>query len=215
VLEQHEEYFKLRSVRITRSANGMPVVPLAVRDRQQTTQLIKQADIVLLQFLFGDEFDLKSKRVNYAYYAPRTMHQSSLSPSTYAIMGVEVGDMREAWRNFRRTAFMDLEDRQDSVAKGIHAAALGGTWMAVVNGFAGMRLGMSGALSFAPRLPRRWRRIRFRVSWRGARLQLTCTAHQVLVEHLGGGRGRARFRVWDTEVAIRAGERRRVASPTA
>ncbi len=227
VLEQHEGYFKLRPARLRFDENDMPVLPRPPREKsgstrkglgttQETlasTQLIKQADIVLLQYLFPDDFDLRSKRVNYAYYAPRTTHLSSLSPSTYAIMGVEVGDMREARRNFRRTAFMDLDNHQGSAAKGIHAAALGGTWMAVVNGFGGMRPAGDGTLSFAPRLPEQWRRLRFRIHWRGARLELTCTARQVLVEHLGGGRGDACVTVWGKEVTLRPGERRSVRRP--
>ena len=207
VLEQHEGYFKLRPVRLKLDENDMPIVSRALWERQGGTQLLKQADIVLLQFLFPEEYDRASKRVNYAYFLPRTMHLSSLSPSTYAIMGVEVGDMREAWRNFRRTAFMDLHDHQGSAAKGIHAGALGGTWMSVVNGFAGMRLGRDGALRFAPRLPQRWRRLRFQVLWRGARLRLTCTVRRVVVEHLGGGRGRVRLEVLGARLVLRPGER--------
>lgn len=214
VLEQHEGYFKLRRVRLKLDENDMPIVSRSLWKRQGGTQLLKQADIVLLQFLFPDEFDLRSKRANYAYYSPRTMHLSSLSPSTYAIMGVEVGEMCEAWRNFERTAFMDLRDHQGTAAKGIHAAALGGTWMAVVNGFGGMRLGNDGTLSFWPRLPQRWRRLRFRVQWRGARLRLTCAGRRVVVEHLGGGRGRARLKVWGESIVLRPGERRAVARPS-
>jgi kojibiose phosphorylase len=209
VLEQHEGYFDLQPVRLKLDENDMPIVPPALRERQGTTQLIKQADVVLLQFLFGDEHDARSKRVNYAYYAPRTTHQSSLSPSTYAVMGAEVGDMAEAWRNFRRTAFMDLCDHQRSVANGIHAASLGGTWMAVVNGFGGMRLRSDGALSFAPRLPEQWRRLRFRVHWHGAQLEVTCRPDRVLVEHLGVRR-RVRCPVWGKEVALAPGERHTV-----
>jgi kojibiose phosphorylase len=108
VLEQHDGYFDLKPVRLKLNDKDMPIVSRELLERQGATQLLKQADVVLLQFLFSDEFDARSKRTNYAYYAPRTSHLSSLSPSTYAVMGAEVGDTAEAWRNFRRTAFMDL-----------------------------------------------------------------------------------------------------------
>jgi len=224
VLEQFEGYFKLPMPRLRFDENDMPVLPKrwpgkrgkmrkglgSTQQKVGNTQLLKQADVVLLQYLFPDEFGLESKRANYAYYSPRTTHLSSLSPSTYAIMGAEAGDMREAWRNFRRTAFMDLDDHQGSVAKGIHAAALGGTWMAVVNGFGGMRLASDGTLRFAPRLPEPWRRLKFRVHWRGARLEITCTKDRTLVEHLGGGRNRVRLSVWGKDVVLKPGERRSV-----
>jgi len=213
VLEQHDGYFKLRKVRFAYDENDMPIVTSKLWRTEGGTQILKQADIVLLQFILADEFDLKSKRANYAYYAPRTTHRSSLSPSTYAIMGAEVGDMREAWRNFLRGAFMDLNDHQNAAHQGIHTAALGGTWMSVVNGFGGMRLGGDGTLRFAPRLPEQWRRLRFRVQYRRAQLRLTCTGRQVLVEHLGGGRGRVRVTVYGQEVVLRPGEQRRVRVP--
>ncbi|MEO1250603.1 MAG: glycosyl hydrolase family 65 protein, partial [Pseudomonadota bacterium] len=51
---------------------------------------------------------------------------------------------------FRYTALMDLADVGGNVKDGVHVASLGGTWMAVVYGLAGMR-DYDGALSFDPR----------------------------------------------------------------
>ena len=45
-------------------------------------QVINQADVILLQFLLGDQFSLEEKKANYDYYEPKTTHDSSLSPST-------------------------------------------------------------------------------------------------------------------------------------
>ena len=36
-------------------------------------QLIKQADVILLMFLLGDQFTLEEKKSNYDFYEPRTI----------------------------------------------------------------------------------------------------------------------------------------------
>ena len=48
-------------------------------------------------------------------------------------------------------------------------AAMGGTWMSLVYGFGGMR-DHAGALSFRPRLPAQWERLRFPLTVREQRL---------------------------------------------
>jgi alpha,alpha-trehalose phosphorylase len=48
---------------------------------------------------------------------------------------------------------------------------MGGTWLALVAGFGGMR-DHDGRLSFAPRLPSRLDRLEFSVRWRGQRLRV-------------------------------------------
>lgn len=175
VYEEFEGYFALQDRVISAfDEHGMPVLPAEVEGRLGETQLIKQADVVLLHYLLGDVFDQRAKWVNFEYYEPRTTHRSSLSPSIYAIMGVEVGDHEKAYAHFMRTARMDLDDHQGNTDQGIHAAAMGGTWQAVVNGFVGMRI-WEGVLSFDPWLPEGWEQIAFTIQWRGDRLHLVVT----------------------------------------
>jgi alpha,alpha-trehalose phosphorylase len=66
---------------------------------------------------------------------------------------------------------MDLGDVGGNVRDGAHIASMGGTWMALVYGFAGMR-DYDGRLSFHPRLPARWYRLRFPLTVRGQRLEV-------------------------------------------
>src|SRR5699024_6227669 len=49
------------------------------------TQIIKQADVVLLCYLLQDRFDLDVIKRNFEYYEPRCDHASSLSPSIHAL----------------------------------------------------------------------------------------------------------------------------------
>lgn len=134
-------------------------------------QVLKQADVVLLMFVLGEQFSPEVKEANYAYYEPRTNHGSSLSPSIHAILAAETGRHAEAYQYCRESAYMDINDFKNNTNGGVHSACLGGTWMAVVFGLAGMRDG-EGGLSFRPHLPAAWRRLRIPLVWRGRRLEL-------------------------------------------
>lgn len=41
------------------------------------TQITKQADVVMLLHLLGEEFDEETMKENYAYYEKRALHGSS------------------------------------------------------------------------------------------------------------------------------------------
>ena len=83
---------------------------------------------------------MKTVRVNYDYYNPRTDHTygSSLGPSIQAIMACDVGKPDDAYEHFIRAVRADLRDVRGNAGDGIHAASAGGTWQAVVFGFGGL-----------------------------------------------------------------------------
>lgn len=118
-------------------------------------QVLKQADVVLLQFVLGDLFTLKDKKLNYDYYAPKTNHGSSLSAAIHSIMANEIGYYDDAYEYFKSAAYMDIGDFKRNTVGGLHMACLGGVWMTIANGYMGMRLYEDG-LHFAPRLPKDW-----------------------------------------------------------
>ncbi len=118
--------------------------------------------MVLANFLFGDRFSLEDKKRDYDYYEPITTHDSSLSPCTYSVMASEIGYHDKAYQFFIQTARGDLDDHHGNTSHGVHIAAMAGTWMAVVNGFAGMRT-YNGKLQFAPYVPGDWQSYTFRV----------------------------------------------------
>lgn len=134
-------------------------------------QVIKQADIVLAQFLLGNEFSLEQKRRNFDYYDPLTTGDSSLSVAIQSIGAAEVGYMDKAIEYALYAVLMDLGNVAGNVQDGCHIAAMGGTWMVVVYGFAGMR-DYDGQLSFDPKLPETVKRLQFPLTIRGQRLEV-------------------------------------------
>jgi alpha,alpha-trehalose phosphorylase len=132
-------------------------------------QVIKQADIVLAMFLLGSEFSAEQKKRNFDYYDPLTTGDSSLSACIQSIIAAEVGDEAAAEKYARYATLMDLADIGGNVKDGCHIAAMGGTWMAAVYGFGGMR-DYGGNLSFNPRLTAKIRSLRFALEVQGQRL---------------------------------------------
>ncbi|WP_134322397.1 glycoside hydrolase family 65 protein [Cumulibacter soli] len=142
--------------------------PLVIYRRQ----VLKQADVVLALFLQGDHFTKEQKRANFEYYDPITTGDSTLSAVVQSVIAAEVGYHDMALRYFLHGLFVDLADLHGNTSDGVHVASAGGVWSALVFGFAGMR-DYDGALSFDPRLPAQWPRMRFVLTVRGSRLEVT------------------------------------------
>src|SRR3954452_21148245 len=66
---------------------------------------------------------------------------------------------------------MDLSDIGGNVMHGAHIASIGGTWMALVYGFGGLR-DHGGRITFNPRLPAEWRALRFPLTVRGSLIRV-------------------------------------------
>jgi kojibiose phosphorylase len=180
LIEEFEGYFDRRDVTITdRDDHGMPLWPSAVMLKDvEETQLIKQADVVLLLYLLSDEFPLDVKQVNFDYYEPRTTHVSSLSITSYAILAKELGDTDKAYTYLHHAANSDLEEIHGNTDLGVHAAELGGTWQIVIRGLAGVRV-RDGVLSVDPSLPDHWRSLRFRMWFRGNLIQIAVSQDSI------------------------------------
>jgi len=135
-------------------------------------QVIKQADVVMAMFLLGNEFSLDEKKRNFDYYDPLTTGDSSLSASIQSIAAAEIGYLDRAMEYGRYALLMDLGDIGDNVSDGCHIASMGGTWMVLVYGFAGLR-DFDGNITFRPQLPAGVTRLRFPLTIRGNLLDVS------------------------------------------
>jgi alpha,alpha-trehalose phosphorylase len=135
-------------------------------------QVIKQPDLVLAMHLRTDAFTFEQKVRNFTYYEPLTVRDSSLSDGTEAVLAAEIGQLDLAYDYLVEAALLDLDDLAHNTRDGIHIAAVAGAWIALVEGFGGMRI-LSSGLSFAPRIPGQLRRLSFKLLYRASRLQVT------------------------------------------
>lgn len=163
-------------------------------------QVVKQADLVLAMQLNPGEFTADEKARNLAYYEARTVRDSSLSAAPQAVLAAEVGHLDLAYDLFAESVLQDLEDLGDKTADGLHLASLAGAWLALVQGFGGMR-DDGGVLSFDPRLPGRLDRLAFNLRWRGDRLRVTLTRTEARYE-LPDATGDVEVELWHHGEAV-------------
>ena len=149
-------------------------------------QVLKQPDVVLAQVLLPDQFTMAEKKRNFDYYDPLTTGDSSLAPCIQSVAAAELGYTEQAYAYFQRTARMDLDDVGGNTVAGVHTAAMAGTWMSLVYGFAGMR-DRQPRLSFDPRLPARLTGMRIRLRIQGRLLEVSLTHRDATYVLLEGG----------------------------
>jgi alpha,alpha-trehalose phosphorylase len=150
-------------------------------------QVIKQTDVVLATYLVGHHFSEDEKRRTFDYYDPLTTGDSTLSACIQSVVASEVGYPEAALEYFVHACAVDLADVHGNTADGIHIASCGGTWLALVAGFGGLRED-DGDVRFHPRLPKEWDRLRFRVQVRGQLVEVDMT-REATTYRLVEGRG--------------------------
>jgi alpha,alpha-trehalose phosphorylase len=164
-------------------------------------QVIKQADMVLAMFLLADEFSLEQKKRNFDYYDELTTGDSSLSACIQSIVAFEVGYDERAMSYLINALLMDLADVGGNVKDGCHIASMGGTWMGVVYGLAGLR-DRGGRLAFRPH--RQVQALRFRLTVGSQQLAVEMQAGSVTY-HLERGDGLTIYHM-DERLDLRPGE---------
>ena len=176
IIEQFDGFFKLKKVTLSRTdENGIPLIPSRIKAKDLgKTQIIKQADVLMLIYLLNDIFSIKTKLANYDYYISKTVHKSSLSAPMHAFIASEVGDLQRAYNFFNVAMRTDISNLYGNTSEGIHAASLGGTWQTLVFGFGGVAIRRS-ELFINPSMPRSWRKLKFSVSWRDSLVKLQLT----------------------------------------
>jgi trehalose/maltose hydrolase-like predicted phosphorylase len=176
LFEQFDGYYKLRQVDLTGHDTADKTMDVKLGwDFLQKTQILKQADVVMLMFLLWHSFPPEVREANFRFYEPRTAHDSSLSPSFHALVAARLNDLPMAERYLRQALLIDLDFTRKGWAGatgGVHIAALGGVWQALAFGFLGARPTDEG-LRFEPHIPAHWGSLRMRITWRGSRLRVT------------------------------------------
>jgi len=132
VIEQFKGYFELEPATTRlRDTQQSPMQRLLEWEHINRQQLIKQADVLMVPFLFPDAFPLDVVKACYRYYEPRTDHGSSLSYCVHAAIAAQIGDWGETDRFWRAGLQLDLQDGMRNTALGIHLGNMGGTWQAL------------------------------------------------------------------------------------
>ena len=140
-------------------------------DRILRSSYIKQADTLQSIFWFENNFSDEEIKQHFDFYEPLTVHESSLSPCIHSILAAKIGYEQKSYEMYLRTSRLDLDDYNHDTEDGLHITSMGGTWMAFVMGFGGVRA-HNNKLILNPFLPNNWKSYQFRVDFRGAHLSL-------------------------------------------
>lgn len=154
-------------------------------DRILRSCFIKQSDVLLGIYLFKKDFSLDVIKRNFHFYEPRTLHESSLSPFVHSILASRIGDTEKAYDLFLRATRLDLDDYNNEVDEGLHITSMPGSWLAIVEGFAGMEL-KKNIPSFRPVIPAKWNAYSFKVNFRLHRLSVKVTKNEITIINLTG-----------------------------
>ena len=214
LIEQFDGYFNLKNVPVEelKSQRIHPDEYLgAGQGLAVPTQVIKQADVVMMLSLFKEHYPTAIKRANWEYYEPRTEHGSSLSACAYAMVAAEFGNLEFAYKYFLKTARLDLDAKYKIYVGtvfmgGSHPAANGGAWMTAVFGFGGVNA-EAEQVTISPRLYKSWRSLQFKLAYKGDSFDINITHDSVSVLAAPLNQQMRRFRIWGQPELCAPGKR--------
>ncbi len=175
-------------------------------DRILRSVFIKQADVLQGIYFFEDEFDEATIRRNFDFYEPRCVHESSLSPSIHSVLAARLHDTERAYTLYLRTARLDLDDYNREVKDGLHITSMAGTWLAIVEGFGGMRI-RDERVFFSPVIPAAWESYSFIIRYRNNPLRTEVNGKTVRVVNLS--QAEIPLAVYGEQVTLKPGEERK------
>ncbi len=161
-------------------------------DRHERDNTNKQADTLMLFQALPGAMEADQLSRCYRTYAPLCHQTSSLSLCTHALLAARLGLARDARRYFETTIGIDLADQAGNTCHGIHGAAEGGIWLAIVQGYGGLQIRPDGQIHLAPRLPDGWQRLTYRFFLQGQRVGVSIGPDQAEIRNHGD----RNVRVW-------------------
>lgn len=180
-------------------AENLPINQNWSWDRILRSCFIKQADVLQGLYFLGDRYDLDTKKRNFDFYEPMTVHESSLSPCVHSILACELGYQEKAYEMYLRTARLDLDNYNNDTEDGCHITSMAGTWMSIVHGFGGLRA-TNNELILRPFVPSHWNTFSFKVMFRDSRLKVYVTGDAIHV--VNETETPAAIRIYDTSYIV-------------
>ena len=200
IIAQFEGYFKLKELdwdkyrKKYKNIQRMDRILKAEGRAPDDYKVAKQADVLMLFYVLrldqikeifrnlGYGFDKKLLRRNYEYYIKRTSHGSTLSKVVHCYVSQLLGKEKEFLNWFEEVLKSDIYDTQGGTTpEGIHCGVMGGSIDIVQRGLAGLDFLDDGTIKIEPRLPRKWRRLKFRLHYRRTSVLFDIMPHSVKV----------------------------------
>jgi len=187
ILVQDDAYLSLPEMPGNRIDRSMPQYHFYKPDELSRMSMIKQASVLALHHLFPLAFDRSLIARNWAFYEPRTMHDSSLSAGSHAYVARLLEKDQASYDFFNKVLAMDIEAGHGA-EEGIHAANAGNAWMIPVLAYGGIHA-TRDSLWCAPRLPKGWTRLAFKLIYRSRPLSFNITPGLIEIDAPKGPEG--------------------------
>ena len=149
-------------------------------DRILRSCFIKQADVIQAFYFFPFSYDTETKKRNFDFYEPMTVHESSLSSCIYSIVATDIGYYDKAYELYLRASRLDIDNYNNDTEDGLHITSTAGSWLAIVHGFGGLRV-RENMLHLNPVLPKQWTGYSFSIYFRGRRISIQVNTGMVRV----------------------------------
>ncbi len=166
-------------------ADQLPINQHWSWDKILRSPYIKQGDVLQGVWDFIDDFTPEQKKRNFDFYEPLTVHESSLSAAIHSVLAADLKYEKQAVSMYERTSRLDLDNYNNDTSDGLHITSMTGGWLAIVQGFAGMRV-RDGQLHFAPFLPQKWQSYQFRQLFRGRIVEVKVDQDGTRIDLLSG-----------------------------
>jgi maltose phosphorylase len=186
VFEQQDGYMDKEQILVKDlPKEDLPINQMWSWDRILRSCFIKQADVLQGLYFLNDEYDMETKKKNFDFYEPRTVHESSLSPCIHSILACEIGYHDKAYELYLRTARLDLDNYNNDTEDGLHITSMAGTWMSITYGFGGLRI-INDTLNLKPFIPRSWSKYSFKLLFRGHLIKASVDHEIVIIKQESG-----------------------------
>ncbi len=183
---QDDTFMLLEPLEVSKSKkDNTPLYNKISFDRLQRYRVLKQADIILLMTMFPNNFTEEQKKAAWHFYEPLTLHDSTLSFGTHALLGAQINDISKAFDYLEKSLYLDLNNVMNNTgSEGLHIASLGVTWQAIIHGFAGLAFDKE-VISINPHLPGKWSELIFILVIRNKKVRFKISQSNWEMETIG------------------------------
>ncbi|WP_036452126.1 glycosyl hydrolase family 65 protein [Mycoplasma buteonis] len=187
IIAENDQFLKLPKIDVLPfqclGDAGKKLFTTAEGHKRLCSQLVKQADVVLLINILPHFYDREIRQANFEYYEPLTTHDSSLSPATYAIEAVRLNKLKKAYELFKYGINIDLGPKMHTSDAGIHAGSLAAIYQMIVFGFGGLDW-HNNELHINPKLPDNWSKLSYKFWYQNTQLEININKKEFTVKNI-------------------------------
>ena len=149
-------------------------------DKILRSPYIKQGDVIQGIYYFEKDFSYEFIEKHFRFYEKYTVHESSLSASIHSVIASHIDQVEKSYDYFLRSSRLDLDDYNREVEQGLHITSMAGSWIAIVEGFGGLKIDKKNII-INPKIPKQWNRLKFNIFYKNQIIKFDITNESIIV----------------------------------